>query len=84
MSHSDNISQAPLANDSPAQLSYEQAFEELEVIVTALEGEELTLEKAIALYERGQNLIRRCAELLDQADLRVQQLAGENLVDFEP
>lgn len=73
------------ATDTPIdQLSYEEAFSQLESIVAALEGDELTLETAITLYESGQSLIRRCASLLEKADLRVQQLAGEELVDFEP
>jgi exodeoxyribonuclease VII small subunit len=64
-------------------LSYEQAFSELEAIVAALEGEEHPLEDGLALFERGQALARRCARLLDQAELKVQQLSGEELVDFE-
>lgn len=66
------------------QLSYEQAFSQLDEIVAALEGNELSLDTAMRLYERGQNLIRRCSELLEAADLRVRQLSGEELVDFEP
>ena len=66
------------------QLSYEEAFSQLDAIVTALEGNELPLETAMDLFERGQNLIRHCTELLDKADLRVQQLSGEDLIDFEP
>lgn len=66
------------------QLSYEQAFSELEQIVAALESDEHSLEQALALFERGQALARHCAGLLDKADLKVQQLAGKDLVDFEP
>jgi exodeoxyribonuclease VII small subunit len=65
------------------ELSYEQAFTELEMIVTALESDEHPLEEALALFERGQALANRCAELLDEAELRVKQLSGEELVDFE-
>jgi exonuclease VII small subunit len=36
------------------------------------------------LFERGQNLARRCSDLLDKADLKVQQLMGKDVVDFEP
>lgn len=67
----------------PDQMTYEQSLNELERIVAALETEELPLETSLALYERGQTVSRRCAALLDQAELRVRQLAGENLVDFE-
>jgi exodeoxyribonuclease VII small subunit len=57
------------------ELSYEQAFEELEGVVTALEAETLTLEQAIALYERGQQLTARCTGLLENAELRIQDLS---------
>jgi exodeoxyribonuclease VII small subunit len=63
---------------------YEQALGELERIVAALESEERPLEEALALYERGQALARYCAGLLDKAELKVQQLSGEDLEDFQP
>ncbi len=63
------------------QLSYEQAFLELESIVTTLELGEQPLEKAMALFERGQALARHCTNLLDQAELKVRQISGEELVD---
>jgi exodeoxyribonuclease VII small subunit len=65
------------------ELTYEQAYAELEGIVAALESEERTLEEAIAQYERGQALAKHCADLLDKAELKVQQLSGDELADFE-
>ena len=65
-------------------ISYEEALAELERIVTALENEERPLEEALALYERGQSLARHCASLLDKAELRVQQLSGQDLEEFQP
>jgi len=64
-------------------LSYEAAFAELEKIVAALETEQRSLDDAMSLYERGQALIKRCAQLLDQAELKVKQLTGNGLTDFE-
>ncbi len=58
------------------ELSYEQAFAELEGIVAALETEGRTLDQAITLYERGQALAGWCAGLLDAAELKVQALGG--------
>lgn len=55
-------------------LSYEKAFTELEEIVYGLETNSKTLEEAMALFERGQALAQHCANLLDQAELRVRQL----------
>jgi len=57
-----------------SDLNYEQAFSELETIVAALESEQKPLDEALQLYERGQLLVQYCAALLDQADLRIQQL----------
>jgi exodeoxyribonuclease VII small subunit len=71
-------------NDIPVdQLSYEQAYTELQTIVEELESEGLSLDEALALFERGQELIRYCTKLLDQTDLKVQQILGEEIVDFE-
>ena len=64
-------------------LTYEQAFAELENIVSALETGEHTLDQAIAQYERGQALAKHCAGLLDNAELKVQLLSGDEIVDFE-
>jgi len=57
-----------------SDLSYEQAFSELEAIVATLENEQKSLDESLQLYERGQLLVQYCAALLDQADLRIQQL----------
>lgn len=73
---------------TPDELPYEQAFHELEKLVTALESEELPLEEALKLFERGQTLAARCSYLLEQAELRLRQLApdesgGAHESDFE-
>ena len=65
-------------------LSYEAAFSALEAVVTALESEKQSLDEALALFERGQLLIQRLSSLLDQAELKVRQLSGEELIDFSP
>lgn len=78
------MNQAPPTNEIPVEeLNYEQAFNELEQIVAALESEEHSLEGAVALFERGQSLTRHCAQLLDQAELKIQQISGEDLIEFD-
>jgi exodeoxyribonuclease VII small subunit len=64
-------------------LAYEEALAELEKIVATLEGESGSLDEAMALYERGQMLARRCAELIDKAELKVMQLSGNQLIDAD-
>jgi exodeoxyribonuclease VII small subunit len=59
-------------------LTFEQAFGELETTVQRLEAGDLTLEEAIALYERGMRLAQRCTDTLDAAELQVQTLPVVN------
>jgi len=65
------------------ELTYEEALAELERIVSALEGEQGQLEETIRLFERGQALAARCDVLLEAAELKVKQVAGEDLLPFE-
>jgi exodeoxyribonuclease VII small subunit len=65
-------------------LTYEQALTELETLVAALEEEQQTLTEALALFERGQALAQHCAALLDQAELKIQQLTAAGPLDFTP
>lgn len=71
------------AQKAVEELTYEEALAELEEIVEALEGEQNPLDEGMKLFERGQALIVRCGGLLEAAQLKVQKLAGESLVDFE-
>lgn len=73
-----------LSSKPVEELTYEQALGELEAVVASLENEERPLEQALKLYERGQALARYCADLLDKAELKIRQISGEDLVDFDP
>ena len=64
-------------------LTYEEALAELEDIVSVLEGEQGQLEEAIKLFERGQALAARCGVLLEAAELKVKQVAGDAVLPFE-
>lgn len=59
------------------QMSFEEAFEELEAIVDELERGDIPLEQALRAFERGQKLAARGQELLDQAELKLTELASE-------
>jgi exodeoxyribonuclease VII small subunit len=73
-----------LSSKPVEELTYEQALGELEAVVASLENDERPLEQALKLYERGQALARYCADLLDKAELKIRQISGEDLVDFDP
>jgi exodeoxyribonuclease VII small subunit len=58
-------------------LSFEQALVELDRIVHALEDGTCGLEEALAQYERGVGLLKRCYSQLREAEQRIMLLAGE-------
>ncbi|MDP9313462.1 MAG: exodeoxyribonuclease VII small subunit [Chloroflexota bacterium] len=63
-------------------------MERLQQVVARLETGELPLAEAVALYEEGVALAARCQQLLEAAELRVQQLIvgvdGVEVVPWEP
>ncbi len=62
------------------QFSFEEALSRLEVIVEKLEDESISLDESIALYEEGITLSKKCTETLEEAELRIQNVA-ENQTD---
>lgn len=67
-----------------AELSFEDAFAELEATVARLERGDLSLEESIALFERGQALATHCNVQLDTAELKVRQLLPADEGDTVP
>lgn len=57
--------------DDIAELSYEQARDELVKVVTQLEQGGATLEESLALWERGEALAKRCEDWLIGAKARL-------------
>ena len=89
-----NPQSAPSSHLYAEPLAFEEALGRLDETVNVLEGGQLPLEEAIRLYEEGIRMAQRCQQILDTAELQVQQLhvatnghdAGEafTLEDFEP
>lgn len=55
--------------------TFEAAQRELEQIVERLERGEESLDGAIALWQRGEELYRLCRERLDAAEGQIEELA---------
>lgn len=62
------------ANAVPADLSFEDALKELEVIVRQLESGDVPLDASISLYERGDLLRGHCQKRLDAAQARIEKI----------
>lgn len=66
--------------------TFEQLYTELETTIEKLEQGNLDLDAALALYERGIELAKQSGALLDNAELRIQELspASNLLTDDDP
>lgn len=58
----------------PSDLSFEDALQRLEQIVSKLESGQAPLEESIALYEEGARLKAHCETRLKAAQLRVEKI----------
>ncbi len=58
--------------------AFEETLSALELVVEHLERGRLTMDESIAWYEVGLGLMRRCSQLLEQAELRISALDAGN------
>ena len=59
-------------------LSFEEAFERLEAAIAVLQDGRLPLNEALLHYQEGVRLVQYCNELLQRAELTVQQLSVDD------
>ncbi len=74
------MSKAP---KSPPPQSLEAALAELEKIVSSMEEGELPLERSLAAYKRGAELLKYCQSALQDAQQQVKALENGVLRDFK-
>jgi len=59
-------------------LTLEEAMARLEKLVDAMESGDLPLDRLVAQYEEGMRLIQACEGKLGAAELRIEELSGED------
>ncbi len=67
----------PMPAKNPKLDQFESQLAELERLVKVLEAGDTPLDEAVKHFERGMDLSRSCEKLLQQAELRVQQLSRD-------
>lgn len=60
-----------------SELSYEEARDELQVVVQQLEQQNVSLEASMALWERGEALAKHCEQWLSGARKKLDKAAKE-------
>jgi exodeoxyribonuclease VII small subunit len=56
---------------------FEKAFQDLERIVQRLEGEQLSLDEALKLFEQGIGLSRFCHQKLEEVEKRIELILSD-------
>lgn len=65
------------AGDDPASPTFETMMQRLQDLVGTLERGGLSLEESIRSFEEGVDLVKRCTEILDHAERRIQKLTRD-------
>ena len=58
-------------------MNFAEKMDELEKILMNLEGDTLSLDSALAEYERGVSLVRECRAYLEEAQKKITMLSQE-------
>lgn len=54
----------------------ENNFEELDRILEAMKSEDISLEEAFKLYEKGMKLVRQCNDKIDKVEKKISIIEG--------
>ena len=81
-----------MANDPVEKMNFEDAMKELENLVDSLDKGDVSLDEAIAAYDRGSQLKDHCQKKLNEAKMKVEtiQSSGDSnvipnkLTSFDP
>ena len=81
-----------MGNNSLEKMTFEDAMKELENLVDSLDKGDVSLDEAIAAYDRGSQLKDHCQKKLNEAKMKVEtiQSSGDNsvipnkLTSFDP
>lgn len=57
--------------------NFEKDLKSLEEIVAKLEGDEVSLDEAMVLFEKGVKISRLCSQKLDEAEQKVEILTKD-------
>lgn len=63
------------------EITLEEAFGQIEEVISHLETEEITLEQSFQEYHRGMQLLQYCNEAIDRVEKKVLQINEDGGLD---
>ena len=73
-----------MSNNDLEKLTFEKAMKELEEIVDSLDKGDVSLDQAIAAYDRGSQLKDYCEKKLQEAKMKVDTIQLSDNIDTIP
>ena len=73
-----------MTNRQVDKLTFEEAMKELEELVDSLDKGDVTLDEAIAAYDRGSQLKDYCEKKLQEAKMKVDTIQASDKIDTIP
>ena len=73
-----------MSNNEFEELTFEEAMRELEKLVDGLDKGDISLDEAIAAYDRGSQLKDYCQKKLQEAKMKIETIQSSDNVDVIP
>ena len=73
-----------MSNNDLKKLTFEKAMKELEELVDSLDKGDVSLDEAIAAYDRGSQLKDYCEKKLKEAKMKVDTIQASDNIDTIP
>ena len=73
-----------MSNNDLEKLTFEKAMKELEELVDSLDKGDISLDEAIAAYDRGSQLKDYCQKKLQEAKMKVDTIQSSDNIDTIP
>ena len=73
-----------MSNTELEKLTFEEAMQELEKLVDSLDKGDISLDEAIAAYDRGSQLKDYCQKKLHDAKMKVETIQASEKIDTIP
>ena len=73
-----------MTNNELEKLTFEEAMKELEKLVDSLDKGDVSLDDAIAAYDRGSQLKDYCQKKLQEAKMKVDTIQSSDNIDTIP
>ena len=73
-----------MSNNDLEKLTFEKAMKELEELVDSLDKGDISLDEAIAAYDRGSQLKDYCEKKLQEAKMKVDTIQASGNADTIP